>query len=109
MALRSHPSSLGEEESPLEQVRHRLSSGRKAEEAIVSIGNAFAKGADGRARAEQPFGQYLLHQLVLRQAKGDVSLGVMQRITRILKAGDEARPVGPRRWEGGSLSPSAER
>ena len=109
MALIAHPSSLGEEESSLEQVCHRLSSGRKAEEAIVSIDNAFAKGADGRAGAQQPVSQQLLHQLVLRQAKGDVSLGVMQRVARILEAGNEARPVGPRGREGGSLSPSAKR
>ena len=49
MALRSHPSSLGEEEPSLEQVCHRLSGGREAQEAIISIDDAVAEGTDGRA------------------------------------------------------------
>ena len=90
MALRSHPSSLGEEEPSLEQVCHRLSGGREAQEAIISIDDAVAKGTDGRAGAQQPVGQQLLYQLVFRQTKSDVSLRIVQRIARLLEAGDEA-------------------
>ena len=50
----------------------------------------FGCGTDGRAGAQQPVGQQLLYQLVFRQTKSDVSLRIVQRIARILEAGDEA-------------------